>query len=142
MFSELFYRIFLFALSFSVAISILVFPSLKKVSWKPIVALLIISRALDLGITLVIFQSVGSAEGELNPIIFKLYSWLGYNNLFIFLFILVGIAMALGFAWMVKRLIGCKGELPNFIGYHFGYTLIIGSFFAFINNCIVFASLV
>lgn len=130
--SELNFRTFCLILGCSVVILISIFPSLRKVSWKPIVALFLISRALDIGTTLLAFQ-MGYVELEGNRIIRELYLWVGFNNLFLLLFVLVMVFMALGLAWFIKILISCKDKYLNFFGYFSGYFFTIGSFIVFVD---------
>lgn len=108
-----------------ILILVLIFPFLRKVSWKPFIALFFIFRALDIGISFFAFQRMGDASLEKNEIIRRLYLWLGFNNLFLLLFVLVAIFIALGFACLIRMLINSKNFY--FYGYALGYYFIIGS---------------
>lgn len=131
--SELSLDIFCIILGCSVMISISIFPSLRRVSWKPIITLFLIGRVLDVGIRFLGNLRLRHPYCEGNPMVRELFLWLGFNYLSFFLYFLITILITLGIAWLIKISIGCKNTWLNIFGYSIAYGLIIGSFIAFIS---------
>jgi len=112
------------------AILIKIFPSLKKVSWKIVISLLVLPRILDVLVTILYFLKAGNISPEVNPVIRVLYNWLGFTPLFFFASILSAALITLFMVWAIKFLICEKVS----IGYYLGYGLTIISFLAVLNN--------
>lgn len=112
------------------AILIKIFPSLKKVSWKIVISLIVLSRTADLLITFLYLLKVSNIDPEVNPLVRVFYNWLGFTPLFFFASLLAATLITLFIAWAIKFLICEKVS----IGYYLGYGLTITSFLTVLNN--------